>query len=129
VIKKSKIIPVDYAGKWQGADSQANGRRLLANVRARRMAGGDHDQPFHEPETIGWTPTCKCKCPDVAPCVVLDPFAGSGTALMVAADLGRDFVGIELNESYRPLIEERVRPVLERARQHALFDEMVEAEE
>jgi site-specific DNA-methyltransferase (cytosine-N4-specific) len=41
--------------------------------------------------------------------LVLDPFAGSGTTLMVARDLGRDYLGIELNPEYRPLIEERVR--------------------
>jgi site-specific DNA-methyltransferase (adenine-specific) len=40
--------------------------------------------------------------------LVLDPFAGSGTTLMVARDLGRDYLGIELNPHYRPLIEERV---------------------
>jgi DNA modification methylase len=31
---------------------------------------------------------------------VLDPFHGSGTTAMVALDLGREYVGIELNEDY-----------------------------
>ena len=41
--------------------------------------------------------------------LVLDPFTGSGTTLEVAEGLGRAWVGYELNEAYRPLIEARLR--------------------
>jgi site-specific DNA-methyltransferase (adenine-specific) len=34
------------------------------------------------------------------PAVVLDPFAGSGTTLLVAQALGRRGVGIDLNPDY-----------------------------
>ena len=33
-------------------------------------------------ETLGWSPACQCES-DVQPCVVLDPFAGSGTVGLV----------------------------------------------
>jgi DNA modification methylase len=39
---------------------------------------------------------------------VLDPFMGSGTTLMVAAQHGRHAIGIELNESYLALARERL---------------------
>jgi DNA modification methylase len=39
---------------------------------------------------------------------VLDPFAGSGTTLAVAHELGRDAVGIELNEAYVKLMRQRI---------------------
>jgi DNA modification methylase len=39
---------------------------------------------------------------------VLDPFCGSGTTLKAAYDLGRNGIGIELNDSYEQLIEERI---------------------
>lgn len=41
--------------------------------------------------------------------VVLDPFFGSGTTGQVAQALGRQFIGLELNEAYKPLQDERLR--------------------
>jgi len=40
--------------------------------------------------------------------LVFDPFLGSGTVAMVAARLGRRWIGCELNEEYGPLQEERL---------------------
>lgn len=40
--------------------------------------------------------------------VVLDPFFGSGTTGMVAKQLGRGFIGCELNADYLPIIERRL---------------------
>lgn len=39
--------------------------------------------------------------------VVLDPFMGSGTTGMVAQDLGRKWLGCELNPSYLELQDKR----------------------
>ena len=40
--------------------------------------------------------------------VVLDPFAGSGTTLKAAKELGRHYIGIEINDDYIPIIERRL---------------------
>jgi site-specific DNA-methyltransferase (adenine-specific) len=40
--------------------------------------------------------------------VVLDPFCGSGTTLMVANNCGRNGIGIELNDNYEQLIKGRI---------------------
>lgn len=45
-------------------------------------------------------------CPETG--TVLDPFTGSGTTAMVARQLGRRFVGAELNPNYIPIIEQRI---------------------
>lgn len=46
--------------------------------------------------------------------VVLDPFLGSGTTARVARQEGRRAVGVELNEEYAALAEERVRTYYKR---------------
>jgi len=51
-------------------------------------------------------PCVKAGCPEGG--VVLDPFAGSGTTLVVASKLNRSAIGIELNPDYVSIIEERL---------------------
>ena len=41
--------------------------------------------------------------------VVLDPFMGSGTTAQVAQNLGRKYLGCELNFEYKPLQDKRLR--------------------
>jgi len=57
--------------------------------------------------TVGWS-DCGCEA-DWVGGVVLDPFAGSGTALRVARRLGRRFIGIEINQEYAEMCERRLR--------------------
>ncbi|GIW65750.1 MAG: methyltransferase [Candidatus Parcubacteria bacterium] len=51
--------------------------------------------------------------------IVLDPFAGSGTTLKVAKELGRNYVGYEIMETYKDIIEEKLR--LAEIKQKQLF--------
>lgn len=50
--------------------------------------------------------------------VVLDPFIGSGTTAVAAKQLGRKYIGIDINEEYCQIAEERIRQI-----QPRLFDE------
>jgi len=60
---------------------------------------------------LGWGRPCTCPPKAPVPAIVLDPFAGSGTTLMAARQLGRDFIGIEASSEYMKLILDRVTSV------------------
>ena len=66
---------------------------------------------------LGWHPTCSCNASNPVPCLVLDPFAGSGTLGVVALRLGRSFVGLELQPDYVEMARRRIEndaPLLNR---------------
>ena len=44
--------------------------------------------------------------------VVLDPFIGSGTTAVVAKRMGRRFIGIDINEDYCKIAEQRVKETI-----------------
>jgi DNA modification methylase len=59
--------------------------------------------PTEKPvELMRW---CISQCPDG---VILDPFAGSGTTLRAAKDLGRKSIGIEIEEKYCEIAANRL---------------------
>jgi site-specific DNA-methyltransferase (adenine-specific) len=47
-----------------------------------------------------------CILPDDA--LILNPFMGSGTTGVACKQLGRDFIGIELDETYFKIAKERI---------------------
>lgn len=49
--------------------------------------------------TDNWRPSCGHDAPTV-PCLVLDPFIGSGTTGIVAEQFGRRWIGLDLSETY-----------------------------
>jgi DNA modification methylase len=79
-----------------------------------------------ETETIGWRPSCSCE-PEIErqvlpgggvrmlgrsepiPATILDPFLGSGTTALIADQLGRHCIGLELNPQYAAMAERRIR--------------------
>ena len=81
--------------------TKRNGEDGTGNHCANTVAGV-------ETRTLGWEPTCKCDAGSPVPCVVLDPFLGSGTTVAVARTLGRHGVGCELNPEYAELARVRI---------------------
>jgi hypothetical protein len=84
-----------------------------ANLGAGRSSAGSTGGPFSDDydvvrETIGWT---DCGHDAWRPGIVLDPFAGSGTTLLVAAGHGRVGLGIDIDERNADLAIDRVGPM------------------
>ncbi len=107
-----------------GIMGKGNDRHASSDMGARVRDSKREAEGFGT-RTTGWQPTCEClrkdergyqvlldgtdqDLPTPIPSTVLDPFAGSGTTLAVAAKLGRDAIGCELNPEYIALAEKRI---------------------
>ena len=104
-------------------DKQARTTRPIPKVIRRDLSPGvcgDPGRHVTETRTVGWKPGCECLIwtdfegairadpYDPVPCVVLDPFDGAGTTRLVAKQLGRRGIGIELNPEYARMAEKRI---------------------
>jgi site-specific DNA-methyltransferase (adenine-specific) len=83
----------DYA-KSKAQDPSATKARILAGM--------------VEKKTVGWRKTCSCDTANIKPCVVLDPFGGSGTTGIAASKNRCDFVLCELNTEYADIAATRI---------------------
>ena len=84
-----------------GADGMAN-KRSVWTIPVKPYAGSHFavfPQDLIEPCILAGAPVGG---------VVLDPFMGSGTTAQVAQDLGRKYLGCELNPDYKPLQDKRI---------------------
>lgn len=93
----------DANGHYQSnglKDYASAGVQNPSSVKARILAG------MVSKTVASYRATCGCGA-EAVPSVVLDPFGGSGTVGMVANNLGRSAVLIEIAEHYLPLIAER----------------------
>jgi hypothetical protein len=104
-------------------------RRATADARAGhglRPQGNFAGERWDDPPLVvaeRWEPTCACgdregwngdpepPTLEPEPCVVLDPFLGSGTTGVAALRAGRSFVGVELNPDYAAMAEGRLAPL------------------
>ena len=79
--------------------------------RAKRCVWAVGTVPFHENHFATYPPKL-IETPIQAGCpkggIVLDPFMGSGTTGLVARNLGRNYIGIELNPAYIKMAQSRL---------------------
>jgi DNA modification methylase len=86
-----------------------DGDRKGESVNAWEVDGGNPGHVVRSTTTIGWT---DCGHDSWRNGVVLDPFAGSGTTLMVATGHGRDAIGIDIDARNADLALDRVGPLM-----------------
>lgn len=101
-----------YARRVERESKQAQAAWSGAGRENGCMVGGGHfgrtGQWSAETVTTGWSATCRCEAGPPVPCVVLDPFFGSGTTGFVCVELGRRYIGFELNADYCELARRRI---------------------
>lgn len=84
--------------RWSGNDTPT----IADNLRRDNGRATQKVMP-----TTGFRPTCDHDAPAV-PCIVLDPFNGSGTTGLVCQQLGRRYIGLDLSPAYLQLSRERL---------------------
>jgi len=112
---KARMKYPRYTDNSKGASGQyavVNNDYKVNYGRNKRCVWDIATKPFKGPHYATFPPDLiepmiKAGCPDGG--IVLDPFLGSGTTALVAKQLGRDFIGIELNPEYCRLAEERIK--------------------
>jgi|SRR5580692_1328204 DNA modification methylase len=96
-VQATGISDVGKAMKIQNGTGRNSAVVKKLALEAKAVLGGYFREfTFAKRETAGWT-YCDCGA-GYGPGVVLDPFAGTGTALRVARRMGRQGIGVDLAE-------------------------------
>ncbi len=99
-----RVVETERVPTRQGNASKAHGRRAI------EVGNRDPGRHVSVKTTIGWCPGAD-RCVEHGtpiPCTVLDPFCGSGQCGIAATQLGRAFIGIEINPEYAAMARRRI---------------------
>lgn len=105
--RRRQVGPVEYLKpdgrrhQFQGDDFPSG---TLESGNRRRVTGRDNGNMARHAPTLGWS---DCGHDDYRPGLVVDPFAGTGTTLAVAAIHGRDAIGFDLDPANPALLPAR----------------------
>ena len=108
----TKGTGVESTGEKLNSWMAGNGGRYHPDKANKRSVWTVSSQPYHEAHFATFPPKL------IEPCIlagsrpgdmVLDPFLGSGTTGKVCEQLGRKWVGIELNPDYAEMAKRRTR--------------------
>lgn len=111
--KNAKAGQTLLTGGRKNADGVLHDKRVLTcaeagmrnNVWPIAVGGEANDHPAPMPETLARDVVATWSNPGD---LVLDPFSGSGTTAKAAKELGRRFLGLEINPEYCAIAERRI---------------------
>jgi DNA modification methylase len=103
-IRATGICDAGKAQQWQtGAGKNTDSIQALAAEAKQKLGGYFREFTFPLRKTVGFQPSCRCK-QGMRAGVVLDPFAGTGTSLQMAATLNRIGIGFDLEVEHLHLV-------------------------
>lgn len=97
---RRNVEAVYLLGEWPRIPAA---RSAVLKSNAKAVAAYQHGHPHGKPGDV--METLIASCP---PGVIADPFAGGGSTLVAARNLGRKAVGVEIEERYCELIVRRL---------------------
>jgi len=100
IINKSKKLKLNPLGK---IPTNVFNFQTAGVLRGKNYSGSKHPAAFH-PDLPEWFIKWLTNENDV----VLDPFIGSGTVAEVCIKNNRDYIGFELNHTYKEYIDQRI---------------------
>lgn len=92
----------DQSQRPTRAEAKQSGQRISTGWGEREQSAGQQWQDWKDENpdrVIGWRPSCDHDAPPV-PGIVVDPFVGSGTTVMVAEQLLRRGIGLDISMPY-----------------------------
>ena len=102
---------VERTNDWHGNTKARTGGAKLSEPTKETARGNlvSRVPEYVGPDThtVAWRPACSCGAP-TKPAVILDCFSGAGTTGLACRALGREYIGIELNEKYAKASEDRI---------------------
>ena len=99
-VEKGYTSTGDQVDGRPGIYTMGSGRNDKGGVRTLSGQEFNRQKAAHPDVTIGFAPACTCPALEPVPCVVLEPFKGSGTTGKVAVRLGRAYVGVDIAQEY-----------------------------
>jgi len=96
-----RIVQVSYENP---GNRSTNGPRSLER---RHETAGFAKRLERRAKTGGWRPSCDCPKSKPVPATVLDIFLGSGTTALVCEELGRNWIGIDLDKRNLDIHQQR----------------------
>jgi len=105
---RAKGAPEPVEGRGSGNKKRRIAHAAAVNGRLNTHMGSSVPWMPTESRTVGWHPTCAHESVPV-PCVVLDPFSGSGTVGVVAQKGGRRAILIDASADYCAMARDRLR--------------------
>jgi hypothetical protein len=109
IAARSKGFADAAAGKQQDlTGGNADETDELAQEAKDVLGGYFREMTMTATRPTGYEQACECETDETQSGVVLDPFAGAGTTCLVAKELDRRFLGVELNPEYVAMAQKRV---------------------